>query len=183
MSPSKPPSFALLKDYDELLSPDGHSVIFMEDDVLWENNYVTNDLRKIPQPVVNFSDRCWEGNFSPDGRYVLYELYPCTYTSDVSPDYLVGWGLYISDLQNDRFVKIEDLDHTIPLPLWSPDGKWLAFLSDRDKQDAYFNGYTTDLYLFDTSCFSKIETCQIEISQTSDKYRFVCRSWANKLVT
>jgi Tol biopolymer transport system component len=144
-------------DYYSILSPDGHSVIYMNYDHLWDYNFVTGDKRKVPQPDLNDDELEWDGSWSPDGKYIAYMILPETYSSENPPVDMNLWGYYVADLESNQFIKIADWVWTVQPPEWSPDSKWIVFLSPPKNYSPYDN---TDLYLFDTSCLHQIETCQ-----------------------
>ena len=154
-------SFVKLSDTGGLFSPDGQSIIFMDNNTLWEYSFFTGEKRKIPQPDIGNSEDDWSGSWSPDGRYLVYAVRASYKASNGTVMVDTFPSIFISDLETNRFVQITNWIFTETMPIWSPDGNWIAFISDNNKQGAYFNVINaTDVYLFSTSCLRQFETCQ-----------------------
>jgi hypothetical protein len=86
--------------------------------------------------------------WSPDGTRVLYQ----------ASDDLTRTSLYISDATclttglacTPKFSRVTSANREDYSPTWSPDGRWIAFLSDRGGAD--------DVYIMDASCLDT-QTC------------------------
>jgi dipeptidyl aminopeptidase/acylaminoacyl peptidase len=63
---------------------------------------------------------------SPDGRYVAYEV---TWTNWQENQF--QRDVWIADSETGRSYRLTDGRHSSDSARWSPDGKWLAFLSER----------------------------------------------------
>jgi Tol biopolymer transport system component len=107
--------------------------------------------------------------WSPDGKYITYIIFADGYSSDNPPTDMNLWGYYVADLENNQFIKIANwMMLTNHPPLWSPDGKWIAFLLMPETHSP-IDSSNTDLYLFDTTCLLRIETCQSDsVKQLTD---------------
>ncbi len=79
--------------------------------------------------------------FSPDGKWLAYAIRNNQQTKDSTPEeyartgvpsMLHGAALYLLNVQTSETRDLTDNKGTNWLPTWSPDGHYLAFLSDRD---------------------------------------------------
>jgi dipeptidyl aminopeptidase/acylaminoacyl peptidase len=79
-------------------------------------------------------------SFSADGEWLAYAVRENTRIADISPEdyertgiphYASGADIYILNLKTRQLQNITNKDDNW-LPTWSPDGRLLAFLSDRD---------------------------------------------------
>jgi Tol biopolymer transport system component len=102
-----------------------------------------------PQPLTNGGLYRTKPTWSPDGRRVVY----------VGSDDSVNISLYVADSAclttgetcSRRSMQITSAIQGDYLPTWSPDGRWIAFLSDR--------GGTNDVYIMDTACLEGDAGC------------------------
>lgn len=104
---------------DPALSPDGSQVAFS----YWEEDnaqiYVMDidgtNLRQISDAGFNFMVM-----WSPDGESLVFHS-----TRDGNLQ------LYLADVATARLERLTSNNNTDVFPAWSPDGRWLSFLSDR----------------------------------------------------
>lgn len=78
-----------------------------------------------------------EPAISPDGHWVAYTVNKLNAEDNVS--YSELWRVSINTKQNQQLTFSKEYSNS--LPKWSPDGKWLAYLSDAGDQD------TTQIWL------------------------------------
>lgn len=139
---------------DTLPSPDGHIITFMnlKDGFIYNFDQFTGEIKKIPQPGSG-SNWGWSGDWSPDGRFLLYSI------DHGTPEEFPS--IFITELKNNSFARLTKIDTVETGPVWSPDFQGIAFASDRAKFDlpnGVFAG-ATDIYLIPTSCVTKLESC------------------------
>jgi TolB protein len=78
--------------------------------------YVMNVENKETERITDGTDRIWSFSWSPDGSRIVYESY-------------IEESLYVirADGSDQRL-----LERDAHWPVWSPDGDWIVFYSDRD---------------------------------------------------
>ena len=124
---------------DPQISPDGSSVAFVKvtvnekkdgyDTAIWS---VATDGNGSPRRMTD-GTRDASPRWSPDGRWLVFVRSP------ESP--AGGQGrpsaaqLYMLPLSGGESWKVTDLPRGAGAPVWSPDGKWIAFSSDTSPED------------------------------------------------
>jgi len=139
-------------DYDgqAAWSPDGRWIAYTAESE-YESVHI-NALRLgggVPRQLTDGSVLKTHPAWSPDGRLIVYE----------GSDEAGNISLYVTDvacLMTDGDCNRDSLQLTSAiqgdyLPAWSPDGRWIAFLSDR--------GGSSDVYIMDTACMDTEAGC------------------------
>jgi tricorn protease len=114
--------------WDAIPSPDGKRIahhdknnrLYIYDIASKSNRQVASSLTQTNwiSSGSGFFDLSW----SPDGRYLAY--------GDVAPNMIGRIAIYDTDTQKTFYATSDRFDSYSPA--WSPDGKWLFFLSDRN---------------------------------------------------
>lgn len=135
-------------------SPDGKKIAFVSGTVA--GNRVTNngivvidldggDVKRLTPNVINPSHPVW----SPDGKKILFQVY-----NGSDPTYSISDPLYSIYIVNPDGTGLTDLTKTLGFgyhPVWSPDGKKIAFLSDKKTLGFDPDQYVTyGLYVMNT---------------------------------
>ena len=81
----------------------------------------------------------YDFSFSPDGERIVYA------SAGSQPEDSDWMGLYIVEIHSGRTVTLTSQAEYLKNPVWSPDGKWIAYLI-RDN-----DSYAYDLYLINES--------------------------------
>ncbi len=108
---------------------------------LWLVDVGTGGARRLTADAWDEKEPCW----TPDGRTVTFasdRLFPVVLQPERTPEGFGRYGLFDLDLASGaitRRVETAGDDHS---PAWSPDGRKLAFVSDR--------GGASDILLYDT---------------------------------
>jgi Tol biopolymer transport system component len=144
-----------------LPSPQGDKIAFMHKGFLTVLDLQQNKTYQISQPDSGAVDQTWSGEWSPDGRYLVYAIRVARIQGDQATVDRYP-NLYISDLLQNEYVQISSDSNIETSPRWSPDGEWIAFLSDRDNAQnpaGEFVG-SLDIYLLATDCLRQLSSCQ-----------------------
>jgi len=146
------------------ISPDGRTLVYMnmEDGFLYGFNLMTKEKNKISQPNSGSSERNWHGNWSLDGKYLLYAID----SMKLRDGQIYGQefpSIFVTNMTQNIFSQITTWNTVEAVPSWSPDNQWIAFLSDNLKVNSGTVGSfvgATDIFVMSTNCVAKIETCE-----------------------
>jgi TolB protein len=126
---------------------DGRQVIYLED---------LSSLAA-PQPLTGTFANAFSPTFSADGRELAFSWAPAA-NQEVFVAELGTVAMPItSDTQLARVTHDYNLDS---FPAWSPDGRWLAFTSDRQGN--------SEIYVVPTECLSSPDPCDARMKRLTD---------------
>jgi hypothetical protein len=97
--------------------------------------------------VRRLTDDTWdekEPSWSPDGRHLVFSsdrAHPVVLTADRRANGFGDYGIWSLDVDSGKIERLFDTSGEDSNPVWSPDGRRLAFVSDR--------GGARNLYLYD----------------------------------
>src|SRR5579859_761536 len=129
---------------DPQLSPDGSRVAFVKvsvndkkdgyDTSIWSvSTRGDEEPRRITDGKHDSSPR-----FSPDGKWLVFVRAPEPSgppAAGGAASRMAGPQLYLLPLGGGESWKLTDVARGAGSPLWSPDGKWIAFTSDANPED------------------------------------------------
>jgi tricorn protease len=105
--------------YGPIFSPDGKLLSFSDGEHrLWLVSTTGGEPRQIAQDKLS---EIHDQSFSPDGRWLAYSLAADTRRRD----------LYLTEIATGKSTRLGDGSSVDQGPVWSPDGKYLYFLSNR----------------------------------------------------
>jgi WD40 repeat protein len=118
--------------YDFAWSPDGHQLAigfsgYGQQEGLHVMNIDGTELHRVPADSdLNGSAASW----SPDGRQIAFHAY-------IGEDY-ESHDIYVVDVDGGNLRQLTHHPANDLFPKWSPNGQWIAFLSDRDDKNGLY---------------------------------------------
>ncbi|MBL8164397.1 MAG: PD40 domain-containing protein [Anaerolineae bacterium] len=149
-------------------SPDGTRLAFTttQDDryVVYVADLANERVQQVTASVANAFAPTW----SADGTMLAFSWSPAA-NSEIFAAALPGLDRPISsDSALKRLTALPTLETT---PAWSPDGRFIAFVSDRDDN--------SEIYVLDTACLDDPATCESTLRRiTNHPARDITPSWS-----
>ena len=125
-------------DWRPRWSPDGQLIVFVSDrddpdpndDHRISNIYVMSaDGSGVTRLTDNSAGDDWGPRWSPDGQLIVF----VSDRDDPDPndDHRIS-NIYVMSADGSGVTQLTDNSASDALPIWSPDGRWIAFISNRD---------------------------------------------------
>ena len=116
-------------------TPDGKSILFLAGDTLFRVAAAGGP----PVPVRPLDVQAFSLSISPDGSRIAYASgNPDFETATTNFANIGPSAIYVAPLADGPPTEITDQDHLNTSPIWSPDGRALFFISDREgRRDIY----------------------------------------------
>ena len=129
------------KDSEPIWSPDGERILFTSyrdgnAEIYIMNQDGSEQTRMTDNPATDNSP-----SWSPDGKYIVFSS-SRGYPEDVV---YVNSSLYMMKADGSQIAPLTNNPSSNTSPVWSPDGKYIAFVSDRDS----VRGRVSKIYLMD----------------------------------
>ncbi len=170
--------------YNPAWSPDGKAICFagvhLGQSDLYLFNLTTWELRKLTDDVFSDVEPCW----SPDGQWIAFasdrgpfldpSRLPSTF--DIADHNFKNFDIYLFSLQGDSLVRVTSDRFIQRSPVFSPDGKILAYTSDRS---GVSNIYLRELDSGKEWAITNVLTSAFQPTWSSDGSRLAFTSFFN----
>ncbi|MBL8156644.1 MAG: PD40 domain-containing protein [Anaerolineae bacterium] len=137
---------------------DGRQVIYLDD----------LDSPDAPQPLTGaFTNALWP-TFSADGRELAFSWAPAA-NQEI---FVAELGSVVMPISSDTQLTRVTHDYNLDsFPAWSPDGRWLAFTSDRQGN--------SEIYVVPAACLSSPDPCDARMKRLTDHIaRDILPTWS-----
>jgi TolB protein len=121
-------------------SPDGASVLFISDRDGSSDVFIMNSDGSEPRPLTRTDADEVAAAWSPDGTQIVF----ARGDSEISPLQGGTAQLFILTLATGEETQITDAEALHNAPAWSPDGEWIAYVSDADGTPQIYKQHIAD---------------------------------------
>ncbi len=154
------------------LSPDGKEIAYINSEgQIRITNLYSSENKSIEQPTLLLNDFYSVGIDWHPSRTWLAFAGPSIEVIENEPRFDELPSIWISNTKNKDYFRLTDWSSIETNPVWSPDGKWLAFESDKEKKSIPGNNFvgSTEIYIVDMSCVFVQDTCIFSPRQVTDR--------------